>query len=60
MPRGLRRRSAAAWFAGIVGWNPDEGTYVCLLSLYVVLSCLSKDLYDGLITRPEKAHLNRT
>jgi hypothetical protein len=30
--------------------------YVCLLCLYVVLSCVGKGLCDGLITRPEESY----
>jgi hypothetical protein len=55
VPHGLRRRSAAAWFAGIAGSNPAEGMDVCLLCLYVVLSCVGRGLCDGLITRLEKS-----
>jgi hypothetical protein len=29
---------------------------VCLLCLYVVLSCVGRGLCDGLITRPEKSY----
>jgi hypothetical protein len=38
--------------ASIEGSNPAEGIDVCLLCLYVVLSCVGRVLYDGLITRP--------
>jgi hypothetical protein len=41
-PRGLRRRSAAAWFAGVGGSNPAEGMDVCLLCLYVAVSCVGR------------------
>jgi hypothetical protein len=40
--------------AGIVGSNPAEGMDVCLLCLYVVLSCVGRGLCDGLITRSEE------
>jgi hypothetical protein len=50
-PRGLRRRSAAAWLLGLDS-NPARGMDVCLLCLYVVLSCVGRGLCDGLITRP--------
>jgi hypothetical protein len=36
--------------AGIAGLNPPWGMDVCLLCLYVVLSCVGKGLCDGLIT----------
>jgi hypothetical protein len=42
--------------AGITGSNPDEGMDVCLLCLYVVLSCVGRGLCDGLITRPEESY----
>jgi hypothetical protein len=41
---------------GIEGSNPGEGMDVCLLCLYVVLSCVGRGLCDGLITRPEKSY----
>jgi hypothetical protein len=44
-PRGLRRRSEAA-----------RGMDVCLLCLYVVLSCVGRGLCNGLITRPEESY----
>jgi hypothetical protein len=47
------RRSAAA---GIAGSNPARGMDVCLLCLYVVLSCVGRDLCDGLITSPEESY----
>jgi hypothetical protein len=52
-PRGLRRRSSAAL---LLGSNPVEGMDVCLLCLYVVLSCVSRGLCDGLITRPQESY----
>jgi hypothetical protein len=39
--------------AAIVGSNQDRGMDVCLLCLYVVLSCVGRGLCDGLISRPE-------
>jgi hypothetical protein len=42
--------------AGIAGSNPARGMYVCLLCLYVVLSCVGRGLCDGLITRPEESY----
>jgi hypothetical protein len=53
-PRGLRRRSAAAWLLGSGGSNPAQGMDGCLLCLYAVLSCVGRGLCDGLITRPEE------
>jgi hypothetical protein len=41
--------------AGIAGSNPAEGIDVCLLCLYVVLSCVGRGLCDGMITRPEES-----
>jgi hypothetical protein len=42
--------------AGIAGSYPAPGIYVCLLCLYVVLSCVGRGLCDGLITRPEESY----
>jgi hypothetical protein len=42
--------------AGIAGANPAEGMDVCLLYLYVVLSCVGRGLCDVLITRPEESY----
>jgi hypothetical protein len=42
--------------AGIAGSNPAWGMDVCLLCLYVVLSCVGRGLCDGLITRPEESY----
>jgi hypothetical protein len=41
---------------GIVGSNPARGMDVCLLCLYVVLSCRGRGLCDGLITRLEESY----
>jgi hypothetical protein len=41
---------------GVEGSNPVRGMDVCLLCLYVVLSCVGRGLCDGLITRPEKSY----
>jgi hypothetical protein len=38
----------------IEGSNPARGMDVCLLCLYVVLSCVGRGLCDGLITRSEE------
>jgi hypothetical protein len=40
--------------AGVAGSNSARGMDVCLLYLYVVLSCVGRGLCDGLITRPEE------
>jgi hypothetical protein len=50
-PRGLRPRG---WWGR--GLNPARGMDVCLLCLYVVLSCVGRGLCDGLITRPEESY----
>jgi hypothetical protein len=42
--------------AGIAGSNPARGINVCLLCLYVVLSCIGRGLCDGLITRPGESY----
>jgi hypothetical protein len=42
--------------AGIAGSNPARGMDVCLLYLYVVLSCVGRDLCDGLNTLPEESY----
>jgi hypothetical protein len=42
--------------AGIKSSNPTEGMDVCLLCLYVVLSCVGRGLCNGLITRSEKSY----
>jgi hypothetical protein len=46
--------SKAAW---LLGSNPAQGMDVCLLSLYVVLSCEGRGLCNELITRPEESYL---
>jgi hypothetical protein len=50
-----------AWVSGrlvtrVAGSNPAAGMDVCLLCLYVVLSCVGRGLCDGLITRPEESY----
>jgi hypothetical protein len=40
----------------VAGSNPAYGMDVCLLCLYVVLSCVGRGLCDGLITRQEEAY----
>jgi hypothetical protein len=42
--------------AGVVGSNPARDKDVCLLCLYVVLSCVGRVLCVGLITRPEESY----
>jgi hypothetical protein len=42
--------------AGIAGSNPPLGMDVCLLCLYVVLSCVDRGFCDGLISRPEESY----
>jgi hypothetical protein len=56
-PRGLtiRRRSSACLVVRIAVSNPTRAMDVCLLCLYVVLSCVGTGLCDGLITRPEES-----
>jgi hypothetical protein len=39
-----------------VGSNAAGGMDVCLLCLYVVLSCVDRGLYDALITRPQESY----
>jgi hypothetical protein len=55
-PRGLRRRSAAAWLLRAQVRIPLRAWMFCLLCLYVVLSCVSRGLCNGLITRPEESY----
>jgi hypothetical protein len=43
--------------AGVAVSNPARGMDVCLLCLYVVLSCVGIGLCGWLITRPEESHL---
>jgi hypothetical protein len=54
-PHCLRRRSAAACMLGSRVRIPLRG-WMFFLCLYVVLSCISRGLCDGLITRPEEAY----
>jgi hypothetical protein len=39
-----------------LGFESARGMDVCLLCLYVVLSCVGSGLCDGLITRPEESY----
>jgi hypothetical protein len=41
---------------GVTGSNPARGMAVCLLCLYVVLSCVGRGLCDGMVTRPEESY----
>jgi hypothetical protein len=41
--------------AGIAGSNSAECMDVCLLCLYVVLSCVGRGLCDGLIACPKES-----
>jgi hypothetical protein len=43
--------------ARIVDSIPARGMDVCLLRLYVVLSCVGRGLCDEIITRPEESYL---
>jgi hypothetical protein len=42
--------------AGVAVSIPARGLDVCLLCLYVVLSCVGRGLCDELITRPEESY----
>jgi hypothetical protein len=42
--------------ARIAGSNSDEVMDVCLLCLYVAMSCVGTGLCDGLIARPEESY----
>jgi hypothetical protein len=42
--------------AGVADSNPARGMDVCLLCLYVMLTCVGRGLCDGLITRPEESY----
>jgi hypothetical protein len=55
-PRGLRRRSAAAWLLGSRVRIPRRAYMFCLLCLCVVFSCVSRGLCDGLITHTEESY----
>jgi hypothetical protein len=43
-------------FLTVKFFSPAQGMDVCLLCLYVVLSCVGRGLFDGLITRPEESY----
>jgi hypothetical protein len=42
--------------SGVVGSNPGRDMNVCVLCLYVVLSCVGRGLRDGPITRPNESY----
>jgi hypothetical protein len=42
--------------AGIAGSNPAKGMDISLLCLYILLSCVGRGLWDGLITHPEESY----
>jgi hypothetical protein len=60
LPIKTRTQSKAKDFgslvAGIAVSNRAEGVDVCLLCLYVVLSCVGRGLCDELVTRPEESY----
>jgi hypothetical protein len=51
-----RSKVCGRLIAGMEGSNPARGMDVCLLCLYVVLSCVGRGLCDGLITHPEESY----
>jgi hypothetical protein len=53
-PPSLRRLRHLV--AGIAGSNPVEGVDIYLSCLCAVLSCVGRDLCDGLVTRPEESY----
>jgi hypothetical protein len=55
-PRGLRSRVCGRLVAEVAGSNPATGMDVCLLCLYVVLSCAGRGLCDGLITLTQESY----
>jgi hypothetical protein len=54
-PRGLRRRSAAAWFLGSQVRIPLLA-WIFVSCVYMLLSCVGRGLCDGLITHPEESY----
>jgi hypothetical protein len=50
---GVGLRPLCCWDRG---FESRSGMDVCLLCLYVVLSCVGRGLCDGLITRPEDSY----
>jgi hypothetical protein len=55
IPVAARSKAWGRLVAGVAGSNPALGMGVCLLCLYIVLSCVGRGLCDGLITRPEES-----
>jgi hypothetical protein len=55
-PRGLRHRSAAAWFLGSWIRIPLVAWMFFSRVLIVMLSCVGTGLCVGLITRPEESY----
>jgi hypothetical protein len=53
-PRGLRRRSAAAWLLGSRVRIPFRAWM--FVSCVYMLSCVGRGLCGGLITRPEESY----
>jgi hypothetical protein len=53
-PRGLRRRSAAAWLLGSRVRIPLRA--LMFVSCVSVLSCVGRGHCDGLVTRPEESY----
>jgi hypothetical protein len=50
-----RSKACGRLVAGVESSNLPRGMDVCLLCLYVVLSCVDRGLCDELITRPEES-----
>jgi hypothetical protein len=50
-----RSKACELLVSRIVVSIPAAGMDVCLLCLYVVLSCVGRGLCDGMITRPEES-----
>jgi hypothetical protein len=48
--------AATAWLLGSRVRIPLGDMDVCLLYIYVVLSCVGRGLCDGLITHPEESY----
>jgi hypothetical protein len=53
LPIPVAARGVGLW---PLGSNPARDMDICLLCLYVVLSCVGRGLCDGLITRPEESY----
>jgi hypothetical protein len=52
----LRDNPGGRLVAGIAGSNPARYMGVCLLCLYVLLSCVGRGLCKGMITCPEESY----